>query len=110
MIAYQTKLLPGLLVLAIVALIGCHSDSKRHSIILTWSASPSSAESKVVGYNVYRRSVPGAPFQKLASQVPSPSYEDDKINSRTIYFYAVTALDQRGRESRFSNVIEVEVR
>jgi fibronectin type 3 domain-containing protein len=107
--ANPKRLLLRLLVLAIFALVSCHSESQRHIVTLTWDASPSTAEAKVVGYNVYRRTLPGTPFEKLASHIPGPSYEDDKVNSSTIYFYAVTALDQRGRESRLSNVIRVEI-
>lgn len=40
---------------------------------------------------------------KLASGVSEPRYEDRLINNGRTYYYVVTAVDQAGRESRFSN-------
>jgi fibronectin type 3 domain-containing protein len=33
----------------------------------------------------------------------APRYEDGLVGSGRTYFYVVTAIDQAGRESRFSN-------
>jgi fibronectin type 3 domain-containing protein len=77
--------------------LGCHHKTEPHSVTLNWSA-PAGAE--VVSYNVYRR-IPGAGFVKLA-QVPAPPYEDRLVLSGNTYYYAVTAIDKSGHESRFS--------
>jgi fibronectin type 3 domain-containing protein len=46
---------------------------------------------------------------KIAARVPRATYEDRIVNSRTAYLYAVTAVDQHGRESSFSNTVRVDV-
>jgi hypothetical protein len=39
---------------------------------------------------------------RIASRVSGPPYEDRLVMNDRIYIYGVTALDQAGRESRFS--------
>ena len=46
---------------------------------------------------------------KLASRVPGPPYEDSSVRSGHTYFYVVTALDQAGRESKFSQQIQAKI-
>ena len=107
--ANPQRLLPVIVVFLVLGLVGCHRESQYHSVTLTWQASPSTPEGTVVGYNVYRRMTPGTPYVRIATHVPGPRYEDRVVNSRTTYFYAVTTVDQRGRESSFSTVVRVEV-
>jgi len=59
----------------------------------------------VVGYNVYRSTTSGRQLVKIATRVPGPPYEDRLVVSGRTYFYVVTALDQAGRESRFSTEV-----
>lgn len=80
---------------------GCKAHS--HSVTLTWQAPRAVAGSAIVGFNVYRSTNSGGPFVKLASGVPEPRYEDRLVNRDRTYYYVVTAVDQAGRESRFSN-------
>ncbi len=96
-------------VLLVLELVSCHKDSEHHSVTLTWHESSSTQGVAIVGYNVYRRTISGAPYVKIAARVPRATYEDRIVNSRTTYLYAVTAVDQHGRESSFSNVVRVEV-
>jgi len=103
------KLLLVIVALLIAGLVSCHKESRGHSVTLTWQASPSTPEATVVGYNVYRRTTPGTPYVRIATRVPGPLYEDRMVNSGTSYLYAVTAIDQRGRESGYSTVIRAEV-
>jgi fibronectin type 3 domain-containing protein len=79
----------------------CHKASP-HSVTLTWEAPQVVPGVLVVGYNVYRSTTSGRQFVKIASRVPGPPYEDRLVGSDRTYFYVVTALDQAGRESRFS--------
>jgi len=95
--------------LLIVGLASCHRGSQGHSVTLTWQAAPSNPEATVVGYNVYRRTSPETPYVRIASRILGPAYEDRIVNSGTTYFYGVTAVDQRGRESRLSAIVRVEV-
>jgi fibronectin type 3 domain-containing protein len=94
------------LLLAACALLGiglaCSGKARPHSVTLTWDVPAAASGITVVGYNVYRSTTSGGPFVKLASGVAGPPYEDRLVVSGHVYFYAVTSLDQSGRESRFS--------
>ncbi len=48
------------------------------------------------------RTTSGRQFAKIASRVAAPPYEDGLVVSGRTYFYVVAALEQAGRESRFS--------
>jgi hypothetical protein len=73
---------------------------RPHTIALQWKASPSA----VAGYNVYRSDKPVGPYTKLKpSLIRMTSYTDPTVQSGHTYFYLVTAVDAKGRESLFSN-------
>lgn len=73
---------------------------RSHSADLTWKASAS----RVVGYNVYRSEKAGGPYAKLTSSpIQATNYIDRAVQSGRIYFYAVTAVDSKGKESVHSN-------
>jgi len=105
----SAKVLLVIVALLIDGLVSCRKESQGHSVTLTWQVSPSTPEATVVGYNVYRRAMSGTPYVRIATQIPGPAYEDRLVNGRTTYFYVVTAVDQHGRESRFSTVVRAEV-
>lgn len=72
------------------------SVGQKPFIDLTWAPN---MESDLVGYNVYRW-IEGAQPAKLDTQlVQTASYRDETVEPGKKYFYAVTALDQRGNES-----------
>jgi len=82
------------------ALSGTGSQSSQHSVGLSWD--PSS--SPVVGYNVYRGTHSGGPYQKLnLSPQPGTSYTDVGVQSGVTYFYVATAVGTDLVESRHSN-------
>ena len=95
------RLLLAICALLCVGLACCHK-APPPSVTLMWEAPPAVPGVSVTGYNVYRSTTSGGPFVKIASQVPGPPYEDRLLGSGRTYFYVVTALDQAGRESRFS--------
>ena len=64
---------------------------------------------KVSGYSVYRSESSGGPYVKIARRVPGPPYEDGLVVSGRTYFYVVTAINQAGRESKFSAEIRATV-
>lgn len=73
---------------------------RPHTINLQWNASPSA----VAGYSVYRSDKPLGPYTKLKpSLIRMTSYTDPTVQSGRTYFYLVTAVDTKGRESLFSN-------
>lgn len=96
-----------LILLALVAwALSCSRGSGPHSVTLSWQASSGTT----ARYNVYRRAdKPASSYVKIASRVSEPRFEDLVVRSGATYCYAVTVLDQSGRESRFSNVAKVEV-
>jgi hypothetical protein len=98
---------PGVLALLCLGLICCHHTSQPHSVTLTWQV-PASAPASVK-YNIYRSTTSGGQYAKIASGVPRPPYEDRMVTSGTTYFYAVTAVDQSGHESRFSGEVKAVV-
>ena len=82
---------------------------KAHSVTLTWNASPPSKDFTVAGYNIYRGTKAGGPYAKIASRVSGLTYVDHTVGRRKAYFYVVTAVDQRGRESKFSQEIKAVI-
>jgi fibronectin type 3 domain-containing protein len=102
----RPKLVLCLLLLA-TSLVSCRNH--RHSVTLTWQAPPPTTGVSVVGYNVYRRAQSDATRIKVASRVTGTDYEDQLVVSGHTYFYVVTAVDQSGRESRFSGEIQATI-
>ena len=85
---------------ATVSLSGTGTTVTAHSVALSWIASTS----VVVGYNVYRGSQTGGPYQKINSTLQSGSgYTDTAVTSGQTYHYVVTAVDGSGTESTYSN-------
>jgi fibronectin type 3 domain-containing protein len=99
-----------LLALALLPNFACHRQTTGpHRVTLTWKAPPAVAGTTIVGYNIYRRPSDVASFVKIATGVKGPPYEDQLVASRKTYVYAVTSVDQAGRESRFSSVITATI-
>ncbi len=68
-----------------------------HYVTLSWNASTSA---NVVGYDVYRGSTSGGPYQKIsAAPVASTSFTDTAVSSGVTYYYVATALSNAGLES-----------
>jgi fibronectin type 3 domain-containing protein len=88
------------LAVASLTLTSCQKAAP-HSVTLTWNVS-TDPKASIVGYNVYRRTLPDGQFVKLADRVAKPPYEDRLVLTGREYVYAVTALDQSGHESHFS--------
>ena len=82
------------------------SLGRKHKVILTWQASPSS----VVGYNLYRRTTDGPGYEKLnSSPIGALTYIDDKVQSGMTYFYVARSVGGHGEESVNSNIFTVSV-
>ncbi len=68
---------------------------------LSWHAS---ATHGVVGYNVYRSTIPGGPFTKLNfNLISNTSYGDQTVQSGNTYWYVATSVNSQGSESSYSN-------
>jgi fibronectin type 3 domain-containing protein len=91
-----------------VALVCCRKDH-HHSVTLTWQSPPATGAVQVAFYNLYRSANFGQQFEKIASRVSGPPYEDHEVLDGRTYFYVVTAVDKRGRESRYSSEARVAI-
>lgn len=71
-----------------------------HTVTLTWLAGDGNA----VGYNVYRGTVSGGPYQEINVALDaSTNYIDSTVVSGTTYYYVVTEVNAAGQESAYSN-------
>jgi fibronectin type 3 domain-containing protein len=86
--------------LCCLCFVSCYKSPPR--VTLTWQAPQPTPGISVVGYNVYRSTISGRQFVRLASRVSGPPYEDRLVSNGRTYFDVVTSLDQEGHESMFS--------
>ena len=75
-------------------------SSVQHTVDLSWRASTSP---NVISYNVYRGTVSGGPYIKIASGIASTLYTDSTVSSGQTYYYVTTAVDNTGQQSTYSN-------
>ena len=77
------------------------------SVTLTWAPN---ADSDLAGYKVYRATTSGAYGATLAT-VPagSVSYMATGLSANTTYFFVITAFDNAGNESPFSNEVSIRI-
>jgi fibronectin type 3 domain-containing protein len=71
-------------------------NATGHSASLTWQTSGGTS------YNVYRGTAHGGPYTKIASGIPSPTYNDAQVTHNQTLYYVVTAVSG-GNESGYSN-------
>lgn len=75
-------------------------------VTLSWNGSTS----EVSGYNVYRGTSAKGTLTRINSSVdPETSYSDATIIGGNTYYYATTAVNSSGKESGYSNRVEVVV-
>jgi hypothetical protein len=80
--------------------------SVQHIVSLSWDPSTS----VVVGYNIYRGTVPGGPYNRVNPSVDSGvAYSDQTVLSGLTYYYVVTAIDSSDVESAFSSQVSVRI-
>jgi hypothetical protein len=79
------------------------SQSRGHAVTLAWRATSAGA-----GYNIYRGVAPKGPYAKInTTPQPVPTFTDASVQAGQTYFYMTTAVDKKGRESKFSNQVQV---
>lgn len=80
---------------------GTGVQGSQHTVSLSWTAS----NSNVAGYNLYRGTQPGGPYNtKLnGSPIAGTSFTDNSVQSGATYFYVATAVDANSQESVYSN-------
>ena len=74
----------------------------QHSVTITWNAAPGAQF-----YYVYRSTVSGAQYQKIG-KAPTNSYKDSPVPSKSVFYYVVTAVNDKG-ESKYSSEIKAVV-
>ncbi len=78
--------------------------TENHVVDLSWKTSTSS---DVAGYNLYR-SPDGATWKKVnVSLIASALYSDSTVANGSTYYYAATAVDIYGHESRKTSPVKV---
>ena len=91
---------------AVQTLDGTGAQSGVHTVGLSWDASPSS----VIGYNVYRGTQSGGPYQLLsASPQPDTTYSDNTVLNGFTYYYVATAVNSSNVESIPSNEAQAPI-
>lgn len=77
-----------------------------HWVSLNWTPSVSPG---IIGYNIYEGTVSGGPYVRLWSLAATPAYEDREstLVPGSTQYYVVTAVDDTGLESSYSNEASV---
>lgn len=65
-------------------------------VVIDWD---NNAEADLAGYNVYRSTVTGGPYDKISSMQTRSRHTDTAVDNGTRYYYVVTAVDYAGNES-----------
>jgi len=74
--------------------------TQTYTVSLSWDASTS----PVSGYNVYRGTISGGPYNKLTpAPQPQTSYADGTAQGGMTYYYVATSIGTDGKESAYSN-------
>lgn len=72
-------------------------------VALTWDASPAA---DLAGYLIYRSEQAGEGYARLTpAAIPVQTFSDAKVAAGKTYYYVVTAVDQEGNESAFSEPV-----
>ena len=91
---------------AVTVVLTMTSPPVQHSVALSWKASPSP---NIVGYSLYRSTSLGGLYSLVASALGTVSYRDPSVQAGTTYYYVVTAVDDLGHESIYSNEAPVTI-
>jgi hypothetical protein len=76
-------------------------------VSLSWDASNSP---DIVGYNIYRSKSSNGGYTRLNSKLDADTYyTDSSVAGETTYYYATTAVNSNGKESKYSNQAKVTV-
>ena len=85
-----------------ISLSASGTASASYSVTLNWTPSSSSYS----GFNVYRSSVSGGPYNRIdATMIPTNSYTDSTVASGQTYYYVATEIDTNGVESLYSSEV-----
>jgi Abnormal spindle-like microcephaly-assoc'd, ASPM-SPD-2-Hydin len=87
-------------------LSGTGVGAGSHSVSLSWDPGDGNA----VGYNIYRTTSQGGPYEIVNTALDSSTdYTDSAVVSGTTYFYVTTEVNAKGQESPYSNVAKAVI-
>jgi len=87
-------------------LTGTGVAQSSHSVDLSWDA----GADNIVGYNLYRGTAQGGPYEQINTALDSStSYTDPTVVSGTTYYYVTTEVNTQGQESGYSNVAKAVI-
>ena len=82
------------------------AQSSSHYVSLSWNASGG----KAVGYNVFRGTSSGGPYEMINTALEaSTTYTDNTVVAGTTYYYVASAVNAEGEESAYSNVVKAVI-
>lgn len=77
-----------------------------HRVTLSWEG----GKPNTIGYNIYRGIKSKGPYSKISTSPHSKStFTDSSVQGGQTYFYVTTALNRNGKESRYSNQVQVTI-
>jgi len=87
-------------------LTGTGVAQSSHTVDLSWNAGGGNP----MGYNVFRSTVSGGPYQQINTALDaSTNYTDSTVVSGKTYYYVTTAVNAKGQESAYSNIGEAVI-
>jgi hypothetical protein len=90
---------------AVEQLTGTGVATAAHSVDLIWHDATA-----VVGYNVYRSTTHGGPYQQINTALDaSTNYTDYAVVAGKAYYYVTTAVASSGQQSAHSNEVAVVI-
>ncbi|MGB9072831.1 MAG: choice-of-anchor D domain-containing protein [Terriglobales bacterium] len=79
---------------------------QSHNVYLSWDPGDGNA----VGYNVYRGTANGGPYQEINTALDaSTNYTDYTVVPGATYYYVATEVNAEGQESGYSNVAQAVI-
>jgi centrosomal CEP192-like protein/HYDIN/CFA65/VesB family protein len=89
-----------------ISLSGSGAAPVSHSVTLNWTPSTSS----YAGFNVYRGTLSGGPYNKVNSAlISATSFSDASVASGQTYYYVATEVDSTGAESVYSSEVTAAI-
>jgi hypothetical protein len=90
-----------------IPVTGSGVQASAQSVSLNWVASSTPG---VIGYDVYRSTVSGGPYNVVTSSpVPSTQYTDSSVAAGDTYYYVVTSVNSSNTQSGFSGQVVANV-
>jgi hypothetical protein len=84
--------------------VGLQIDDNDNRVRVSWSEN---AEVDLAGYRLYKSSYEDGPFKKVNSDLLLCPWCYDTVTPACLTFYKVTAVDESGNESAFSEVMGI---